>query len=81
VALLEPEDALRLEAERAVLEAELDAALDGQSVVPGPSPEQLTEIVSLVEEVEAATQQRVTAGAVIALAAQSLALVADAVQA
>ena len=72
---------LRLEAERSALEAELDAALDGNSVAPGPSPEQLAATVSLVEAVEAATNQRAAAGSVITLATKSLGLVTDAVRA
>jgi hypothetical protein len=72
---------LRLEAERTMLEAELDAAMDDKSVAQGPSPEQLAEIVSLVEAVEAATNQRAAASSVITLATKSLGLVTDAVKA
>lgn len=72
---------LRLEAERTGLEAELDAALDGQSVAQGPSPQQLAEIVALVELVEAATNQRAAASAVISLGSKSLGLITDAVKA
>lgn len=70
---------LRLEAERAVLEAELDAALDGNAVAQGPSPAQLAQIVSLVEKVEAATNTRAAASGVLSLASKSLALIADVV--
>lgn len=72
---------LRLEAERAVLEAELDAALDGNAVAQGPTPEQLAAIVSLVEKVEAATNQRAATSAVLTLGANSLGLVTDVVKA
>lgn len=68
---------LRLEAERAVLEAELDAALDGNAAAKGPSPEQLAQIVSLVQKVEAATNQQAAAGSVLSLASKALALVAE----
>ena len=71
---------LRLEAERAVLEAELDAALDGNAVAQGPSPAQLAEIVSLVEAVETATNQRAATSSVLSLASKSLALITDVVK-
>jgi hypothetical protein len=71
---------LRLEAERAVLEAELDAALDGNVVAQGPSPAQLAEIVSLVQSVEDATNQRAAASSVLSLASKALGLIADVVK-
>lgn len=70
---------LRLEAERAVLEAELDVALDGNAVAQGPSPAQLAAIVLLVEQVEAATNQRAAASSVLSLASKALALITDVV--
>jgi hypothetical protein len=71
---------LRLEAERAVLEAELDAALDGNAAAQGPSAAQLAEVLNLVQAVEAATHQRAVAGNVLGLASKSLALITDLVK-
>jgi len=72
---------LRLEAERTVLEAEIDPAMDGRTLAQGPSPGQLAEVVSQVERVAAATRQRAAAGVVIPLAATSLELITGAVKA
>ena len=73
-------DCLRLEAERAVLEAELDAAMDGNATAQGPSATQLAVIVSLVDKVEAATNQQAAASLVLSLASKALALVTDVVK-
>jgi ATP-dependent Clp protease ATP-binding subunit ClpA len=71
---------LRLEAERAVLEAELDAALDSSSSAQGPNAAQLAEIVALVEAVETATNQQAAISNVLSLGSQALGLITDVVK-
>lgn len=63
---------LRLQAERAVLEAELNAALDQSTGVQAPGAAQLAEIVALSDEVEAATNAALAASAAVALTARVL---------
>jgi C4-type Zn-finger protein len=66
---------LRLQAERAVLEAELDAALDNSTGVQAPSTGQLAEIEGLLNRVEAATNSAVSAAQGIRLTTRVLELV------
>lgn len=63
---------LRLNAERAVLEAELDAALNEDTAVQGPNAAQLAQIESLSKQVEQATSAGAAADAKIALAGKVL---------
>jgi hypothetical protein len=63
---------LRLEAERSVLEAELDAALDADTAVQGPGAAQQAEIERLSNAVESATNAAVAASLAIALTAKVL---------
>jgi hypothetical protein len=63
---------LRLRAERAVLEAELGAALDADTEVQAPSRAQLAQIAALSDEVEAATNAAVAASLAVALTARVL---------
>ena len=65
---------LRLNAQRAALEAELDAALAGSTLVQGPSDAQLAQIAALSEEVELATNAAATVSARIALTTKVLTL-------
>jgi hypothetical protein len=71
---------LRLEAERRVLEAELDALLDDDDA-QGPDPQQLAAIVALSEKVEQATLNRVAASSAIALVSRTLTLIVDVIKA
>ena len=73
------QELVRLEAELAVLEAELDAALDDNNTAQGPSESQLAQMVAMVEEVERLAQRRATASEAIALASRALSLVVDVV--
>ena len=58
---------LRLEAERAVLQAEYDAALDGGTAVQAPSTEQVNKVATLSGQVATATKQANLASDAIAL--------------
>jgi hypothetical protein len=63
---------LRLKAERAVLDAELDAALAEESSVQGPSTAQLAQIEVLTAQVEQATNAGAAVNASIALVGKVL---------
>jgi hypothetical protein len=63
---------LRLNAERSVLDAELEAALAGQTSVQGPTEAQLAEIGELSDEVERMKNASATVSARIALATKVL---------
>jgi len=65
---------LRLQAERGVLEAEINSSVAGQPA-QGPTPTQHAEIARLSSQVEAATQANVAASAAIALVSDALGLV------
>lgn len=72
------QQALRLEAERGVLQAEIDAAADA-SPAQGPTPAQHAAIVALTVQVEAAANANAATSQAIALASQALGLITQVV--
>jgi len=68
---------LRLEAERAILEADLDAALAESTKVKGPTAAQLEQIERLSNEVESATNSAMAVSARIGIAQKALDLVSS----
>jgi hypothetical protein len=70
---------LRLNAELAVLQAELDAALAESTLVQGPTEAQLAQIGALSEEVENAINASATVSARIKIATKVLAVAASVV--
>ena len=70
---------LRLQAERASLDAQLDAALASETAVLGPSPAQLAVIESLTAQVEKAAAATATVSAGIALSGKVIDLMAKVV--
>ena len=68
---------LRLETERTLLRAQLDAALGEDPTVEGPSDSQMLEIARLTDAVEEATTSALTVSASIALAGRVLDISTD----
>lgn len=71
---------LRLQAERGVLEAEINAAVGGQAV-QGPSSAQHAAIAALSTQVESAVSANAAAGQAINLASRVLGLISQVVSA
>jgi hypothetical protein len=69
---------LRLAAQRAVLDSQLDDALAGTASVGGPSPRQVAEIAKLLDQTEQAHNADVSASAALALAARILTIASSA---
>lgn len=65
---------LRLESERGVHQAELDAELAKETGVQGPKPAQVAEVGALSNKVVQAAQETILAGNVIALGSEVFAL-------
>lgn len=63
---------VRLEAERTVLQAEVDAAVNDGTNIQGPSAAQVTEIGTLTDQVEQATNNEIAVSDAITLASSSL---------
>ncbi|SRR5882762_10038594 len=70
---------LRLNTELAVLNAELDAALNDATGIQGPSASQVAQIESLLNQVEQATNQNAAADNVVSLTGKVLDLATAAI--
>ena len=68
---------LQLQREKAALEAELDAALDGETKVNAPTNAQMVEVEALLEAVESASNHALAASAGVKLAARVLGLLVE----
>lgn len=66
-----------LEAQRAEIQAKLDALIAKSRVVAGPTQEQVERIAELTAQVEAQTNASVTASASVALTSRVLALASE----
>jgi ATP-dependent Clp protease ATP-binding subunit ClpA len=68
---------LQLQQERAALQAELDAVLDGDTQVNAPTKAQMVQVEALLTEVERARNQALSAATGIRLASRVLGLLVD----
>jgi hypothetical protein len=71
------ETLIKLERQRAEIQAKMDALIAHTRVVAGPTPEQVARIAALTAEVGARTNASVTASAAVALSSRALALATE----